>query len=304
MDLSYNRQKILIVDDMPVNLMMLGEELKRDYEIFIATSGETALKMAEDNPPDLILLDIVMPNMDGREVCRRLKDNDATKNIPVIFITANNTEGDEEEGLVIGAVDYITKPFSLPILKARVRTHLDLKRKTDILENLSSRDGLTGIYNRRQFDKEMLAQWKRAVRSREQLSLLLIDLDCFKLYNDNYGHIAGDRCLQTVAQVFSSILKRATDFVARYGGEEFAVVLPDTDMEHAMRLADEISSIIRDLKIEHAYSKAGSFVSVSIGVATARPMPEMETSQLVDAADKALYEAKESGRSTIRLRSL
>jgi len=304
MDLLCNRQKILLVDDMPASLMMLGEELKRDYDIFIATSGEAALKKAEDNPPDLILLDVVMPNMDGREVCRRLKGNEATKNIPVIFITANNAEGDEEEGLGIGAVDYITKPFSLPIVRARVRTHLDLKRKTDILENLSSRDGLTGIYNRRQFDKEMFTEWKRAARSGEPLSLLLIDIDCFKLYNDNYGHIAGDRCLQMVAQAFSSLLKRAADFVARYGGEEFAVVLPSTDMEHAMRVANEIRAIIRELKIEHAYSKAGSLVSVSIGVATARPMVEIEPGQLVDAADKALYEAKESGRDTIRQRSL
>jgi diguanylate cyclase (GGDEF)-like protein len=304
MDLSCNRQKILLVDDMPANLMMLGEELKKDYDIFIATSGEAALNMAEDNPPDLILLDVVMPNMDGREVCRRLKDNEVTKNIPVIFITANNAEGDEEEGLSIGAVDYITKPFSLPILRARVRTHLDLKRKTDILENLSSRDGLTGIYNRRQFDKEMFTEWKRAVRNGQQLSLLMIDLDCFKLYNDNYGHIAGDRCLQMVARAFSSSLKRATDFVARYGGEEFAVVLPDTDMEHAIMAAEEIRSVIRDLKIEHAYSKAGPFVSVSIGAATARPMFEIEPSQLIDAADKALYEAKGAGRNTIRQRSL
>lgn len=189
------REKILIDDDDPTSIITLGEVLKDKYDIFVATNGEEALKRAKNELTDLILLDIMMPGMDGYEVCRRLKEDKVTEKIPVIFITSKNSEEDEAVGLELGAVDYFTKPFRIPIIKARIKNHLELKRKSDILASLSFTDGLTGVANRRRFDEAVEYEWKRAQRSSQPLSLILIDIDDFKLYNDNYGHLAGDECL-------------------------------------------------------------------------------------------------------------
>ncbi|HSV30694.1 MAG TPA: diguanylate cyclase [Atribacteraceae bacterium] len=294
------KQKILIVDDSPTNLMMLSESLQADYELLVTTSGESALDKVASNPPNLILLDIVMPGMDGYEVCRRLKENKETRNIPIIFITAKCTEEDEVKGLILGAVDYISKPFRLPIVKARVRTHLELKRKSDILENISNRDGLTGLYNWRQFDTVVGNEWKLATRGGRPLSIILLDLDYFKLYNDNYGHLSGDECLKAVAHVLSKALERASDFAARYGGEEFVVVLPDTALDKAFLMAEKIRKEIEDLKIEHKYSPVSPYVTVSVGVVSTIPPQKTDYRMLLELADNALYEAKKSGRNRVR----
>ncbi|MCX7822549.1 MAG: PleD family two-component system response regulator [Syntrophobacterales bacterium] len=293
------KQKILIIDDTPSSLMILGEDLKSNYEVYVATSGEEALKKIRRNPPDLILLDIMMPKMDGYEICRKLKEDIITKNIPVIFITSKNSEEDETKGLEMGAVDYITKPFSLPVVRARIKTHLELKRKTDLLEDLSNKDGLTGLFNRRKFDDFIAYEWKRAIRNRNPLSIFLIDIDYFKLFNDHYGHLAGDECLKKIASALLSVFRRATDFVARYGGEEFAVVLPDTDIETALNLANKTRTYIENLRIEHLYSPIAPYVTVSIGVAAMVPLFGCDYHLLVDAADRALYEAKLTGRNRI-----
>ncbi|MCX7966849.1 MAG: PleD family two-component system response regulator [Syntrophorhabdaceae bacterium] len=303
MEEQHERQKILIVDDKPSNIMVLGEELKRDYDIYIATNGEMAIKKAISNPPDLILLDIVMPGMDGYDVCKQLKENEITKNIPIIFITAKNTDEDEAKGLSIGAVDYITKPFSIPIVKARVKTHLELKRKTDILESLSFRDGLTGIFNRRQLENVLSNEWKRAARKGEPISLLFIDIDYFKAYNDYYGHVAGDECLKMVAKALTTSLRRSTDFVARYGGEEFAVILPETDIDNSLIIAEKFRNTIIELKIEHKFSKVEPYLTISIGVATTYPTRDSEYKLLIEVADNVLYEAKNSGRNRICYRT-
>ncbi len=303
MDVSISRkQKIMIVDDTPSNIMVLGEELSEEYEVFIATNGENALKKVEEHLPDLILLDIVMPGMDGYEVCRRLKENSETYKIPIIFITSKNTEDDEVKGLSIGAVDYITKPFRLPIVRARIRTHLELKRKNDILENISSRDGLTGLFNRRKFDTVIDVEWKRAVRSQKPLSVILLDLDYFKLYNDNYGHLSGDECLKSVAQILESSLQRSSDFVARYGGEEFIIVLPETPPENALLTAQKVRKAVESLKITHNYSTIAPYITVSVGVASVVPERYSDYSILLELADNALYEAKESGRNRVKQR--
>ncbi len=296
------KQKILIVDDMPSNLKILGTEFKNDYDIYVATNGESAIKIAEETLPDLILLDIIMPGMDGYKICQLLKNNSSVQKIPVIFITAKNTEEDEVLGLSIGAVDYITKPFRLPIVRARIQTHLELKRKSDLLENISSRDGLTGIYNRRQFDIVIEAEWKRAIRQARPLSVILLDLDFFKLYNDNYGHQAGDECLKNVARALSANLKRATDFVARYGGEEFVIVLPETPPEEAFLIGERVRKVIEKLQIEHKHSLVSDYITVSVGTATTIPTKECDYRILPKTADNALYEAKQAGRNNVKIK--
>lgn len=300
MDIQPSRQKVLIVDDAPADIRILGEELKSSYEVIVATDGETALKRAlSENAPDLILLDIMMPDPDGYEVCRRLKANEATRDIPVIFITAMNGEDDEKKGLELGAVDYICKPFSVPIVLARVNTHLELKRKTDLLENLSYLDGLTGIANRRRFDDVLKAEWNRARRKASLLSIIMIDIDYFKSFNDTYGHHRGDECLKELAGVLSGCLRRSPDFVARYGGEEFAAILPETDLAHVVAIAETIRKSVEDLDIEHSGSPLRR-VTASFGVASMAPTPASSTATLLEAADQALYRAKSNGRNQVR----
>jgi len=295
------KQTILIVDDSPENITVLGALLRMDYSVRVATNGEKALKIVEsDNPPDLILLDVMMPGMDGYEVCRRLKADLCTQNIPVIFITAKTSEEDEVKGFNMGAVDYITKPFSPVVIKARVRTHAELKRYRDFLVNTSYCDGLTAIANRRRFDEYYAVLWNLSIREELALSLIMIDIDNFKQYNDNYGHQAGDTCLVRIAQKLSESLKRKTDLVARYGGEEFVCVLPNTGIEGAIKVAEEFRTGILSLQIPHAYSSASSYVTISQGVANISSTKDSSPEVLIMAADNALYKAKESGRNRIK----
>lgn len=294
------KQNILIVDDSPENISVLGELLRLDYTVRVATNGEKALKIVEsDNPPDLILLDVMMPGMDGYEVCRRLKANSRTQNIPVIFITAMCSEEDEVKGFEMGAVDYVTKPFNPVTIRVRVRTHVELKRYRDFLINTSYCDGLTAIPNRRRFDEYYAAMWSLSTRRSLPISVILIDIDDFKLYNDNYGHQEGDACLIRIAQKLSTSLKRKTDLLARYGGEEFICVLPGNDIESAVIVAEDIRSNILSLQIPHAFSSTGSFVTVSQGVATVFSTKELSPKVLIMAADESLYKAKRSGRNKI-----
>ncbi|MGE0084592.1 MAG: diguanylate cyclase [Desulfococcaceae bacterium] len=298
-----NRQKILIVDDEPANIRILGSALKEEYNISFATGGEQALKIAGSDT-DLILLDIMMADMNGYEVCRKLKSSSKTRNIPVIFITTMSNEEDETRGLDAGAVDYITKPFSMAIVKARVRTHLELKRHRDMLEHLSSFDGLTGIPNRRRFDEFLEQEWKRAVRDASFLSLIMIDIDYFKSFNDTYGHCAGDDCLRKVAKTLAESVSRPSDLVARYGGEEFAAVLPKTDKEGAVFVAETMRKKIESLGIPHRKPETGGRLTVSIGTATVIPTPNTELSALINCSDSALYDAKHSGRNQLKTSDL
>ncbi|MTW20044.1 diguanylate cyclase domain-containing protein [Allochromatium palmeri] len=300
--MSDNKQAtVLIVDDQPANIHALAALLKKDYRILTATHGEKALELAaQAPPPDLILLDIVMPDMDGHEVCFRLKNDEATKAIPIIFVTALGEEQDEEHGLNLGAADYISKPFSPAIVRARVRNQINLKLRTDRLEQVAMQDGLTQIPNRRHFDQKLKEEWGRLTRNAKSLSLLMIDIDQFKFYNDHYGHGAGDECLRQVAQALYQVPQRPVDLVARYGGEEFAVVLPETDEEGAAHLARRLLEAVRALGIEHAYSDVAPQVSISIGVATHSPQhPKHNAEALKRSADQALYQAKSQGRNRV-----
>ena len=292
---------ILIVDDVPMNIKILGDVLKLDYSVRFATNGLKSLEIATSgSPPDLILLDIMMPGMDGYEVCQRLKADKETQNIPIIFITAMSQEEDETRGLELGAVDYITKPFSLPIVKVRVKTHLELKRHRDMLENLSMMDGLTGIPNRRRFDECFEMEWKRAERDASFLSLIMVDIDFFKAYNDCYGHQTGDDCLKEVASTLAGSVKRAADCIARYGGEEFASILPGTDIQGAIQVGEVMRKNIEALAIPHCESSISEHITVSLGSASIIPTRDKSALVLLEAADRGLYKAKEEGRNRIK----
>ena len=292
---------ILIVDDTPMNIRVLGTALQEEYQIRVATSGEEALEMATKLPvPDLILLDIMMPEMNGFQALEVLKSLPETREIPVIFVTALSKEADEEKGLKIGAIDYITKPYSIPVLKARVKNHIELKKLRDVIKENSMLDGLTKIPNKNKFNEILEAEWSRARRYEENLSVLMLDLDFFKIYNDTYGHLEGDECLKMVAYALKNLLKRGTDLVARWGGEEFACILPGTNHEGAMKLAEELRKGVENLKIPHEASTVSKYVTISVGVATMIPTLGTEPQEIVEKADKALYRAKQDGCNRAR----
>ena len=233
MNLINTEFTLLIVDDEKQNRLLLTELFGTTYKIIQAKNGVQALEKARQHRPDLILLDVLMPEMDGMGVLRELKRDDATRLIPVIFITALDSATDEENGLNLGAVDYISKPFHPPIVRVRVRNQLQLVHQRRLLEQLASLDGLTGIPNRRQFDATLLKEWHRCQRNQQPLSLIVADVDFFKKYNDALGHAAGDRVLQEVAATLRQAARRPGDLVARYGGEEFVLLLPETDATSA-----------------------------------------------------------------------
>lgn len=297
--------KILIVDDNKQNIELLMELFRRDYKIVAALNAKRALKISmSDSPPDIILLDIIMPDIDGYQLCAILKEDPLTKNIPVIFITAVSEIMDENRGFALGAVDYITKPFHPPMVKARVKLHLNLKRKQELLEKYAFIDALTEIPNRRRFDEILKVEWNRALRSKHPLSLIMLDLDHFKLYNDTYGHGKGDDCLRRVAGAMNRSLRRSSDFVSRYGGEEFAVILPAATSREAVEVATQIQAAIKALSIEHTSSPVKKQVTISMGIATIIPDTDKTCTFLITEADRKLYETKASGRNDIKYTDL
>jgi diguanylate cyclase (GGDEF)-like protein len=287
---------ILVVDDQPINIQALYRIFAPDHRVLMATNGAKALTVCKDDPPDLILLDVVMPEMDGHEVCERLKADEATRHIPVIFVTSHTDAAEETRGLELGAVDFIAKPVNPAVVRARVKTHLTLKAHTDLLRQMVFIDGLTGVANRRCFDERLDTEWRRAARTSSPLALLMLDVDNFKRFNDRYGHQSGDECLRRIASAIRSGLLRPGDLVARYGGEEFACILPGTDFEGAMAVGTGIEQRVRGLQIEHADSDICNAVTVSIGIATSLPQPEDGPARLLALADAQLYRAKHGGR--------
>lgn len=290
---------VLVVDDEPLNIRLLARALSPQYRVKTATSGDKALAIAlSDDPPDLILLDILMPEMDGYEVLRQLRADPRSAAIPVIFTTACGGIEDEATGLELGAVDYITKPFSLPILMARVRNHVALKRQSDLLGQLVFIDALTEIPNRRSFDEVLATEWGRCRRHQQPLGLILMDIDHFKGYNDQLGHAQGDHCLRHVAQAVRSVLRRPGDFVARYGGEEFVAVVPEADLRATALLAEQMRAAVEALALPHP---DGGVVTLSAGVAAQLVGGSDEPDALLRTADAALYRAKDAGRNCVRL---
>ena len=291
---------LLIVDDEKHNRTLLTELLQDDYQIILAKNGVQALKKARERSPDLILLDVLMPEMDGLAVIRALKAGDATRHIPVIFVSALDSILDEERGLELGAVDYITKPFHPPIVRVRVRNHLQSVHQRRLLEQLAMIDSLTEIPNRRRYAEVYKLEWRRCLRNSKALSLIIVDVDHFKIYNDTYGHAAGDLVLKRVAKAIQSALKRPADFVARYGGEEFAVVLPEIDAGFAQQVAEAIRAAVQALAIAFPESATSPWVTVSLGGASWLPRHNEVDTELFGRADQCLYDAKRSGRNQVR----
>lgn len=287
--------RILVVDDSPMSVRLMASFLRDLGQVHFATSGERALDAAIEVQPHIVLLDVEMPGMDGYEVCRRFKALPALRDIPIIFVTAHNDVEHELRGLEAGAVDFIPKPINEPIVRARVRTHLTLKHQTDLLRELAAHDGLTGAFNRRSFDERIVQEVRRHHRQGGWLALAMIDIDCFKAYNDHYGHQQGDDCLRLVAQALTRAARRPGDMLARYGGEEFALILPRTEPDGLVCFGEMLCESVRGLQIPHAASSAGGNVSISVGLAVTDARLT-DAARLIGAADRALYRAKAAGR--------
>jgi diguanylate cyclase (GGDEF)-like protein len=300
--MEFKKPTILVVDDMTTTLLLLHDLLKDTYEVKIAKSGTKALEILESpNDIDLILLDIEMPDINGYDVCKRIKNNETIKNIPIIFITGRTSQEDEEYGLNLGAIDYITKPFNKAIVKLRIKNYLNLKIKNDMLEKLSMYDGLTNIRNRRFFDETFEKTFNEIKRDKKSLAVLMIDIDFFKPYNDNYGHGQGDETLRKVAKALEKTIKRASDFVARYGGEEFVILLKDINKDGVEAVANNLLNAVRELKITHEFSKIENYVTVSIGASFYNSSSDITKLELLLKADETLYNVKNSGRNNFAI---
>lgn len=293
------RAVILVVDDQPINIQVIYQILGQDYKILMATSGAQAIKVCTDSMPDLVLMDVMMPEQDGLETCRLMKAQDTIADIPVIFVTGVQQQEDEDACWQAGAVDFIQKPVNANTLCHRVNAHLTLKKQSDLLRSLAFMDGLTSVFNRRYFDQFLPKQLAACKRHGAPLALLLIDIDHFKLYNDHLGHLAGDDALRRVAQAMKACCLRPNDLIARYGGEEFVAVLPDTTAEGAVFVAQKILAAVKTLAIVHPASKH-RIISVSIGIAITEPHSSY-TADITERADKQLYLTKQNGRNGFSL---
>jgi len=292
------KNSVLIVDDDTLNLMELASILKSEYMIYAVKDGTSAFEKANEFLPDLILLDVVMPDMSGFDVLSELRRSEKTKDIPVIFITGATNSDDEIKGLAAGAVDYICKPLNDTIVKLRVRQQIQLLNQLRKIEHLSMSDQLTGLPNRRSFELRINEEWKRASREQTPLSILVVDIDNFKKYNDTYGHQQGDAILQAAANVFSGALKHPSDFAARWGGEEFVMLLCNTDSNGALDIAEQIRKIIETVEIP-APNGAATNITVSVGVNTRASEHDGTIDEFISRADMALYEAKNKGRNRV-----
>ncbi|MBE9206964.1 PleD family two-component system response regulator [Nostoc sp. LEGE 06077] len=299
-----NQSLVLIVDDEAFIRTQLRLALERDgYQIAEARDGIEALIMFQQLQPQIVLLDAIMPGMDGFECCMQLQSLDQGKYTPVLMITGLEDQESVDQAFDAGAIDYVTKPIHWPVLRQRVKRLIQqsqlqkqLEAANQELQRLVTIDGLTQVASRRRFEEYFSQEWQRMAREQLPLSLILCDVDYFKSYNDTYGHRAGDRCLQKVAQAIKDTVKRPADLVARYGGEEFAVILPKTEMQGAANLAEKICSVVRKLAIPHSNSQVSGYVTISGGVAADIPQPGSDFQDMISAADRALYQAKIEGR--------
>lgn len=298
-----NKQRIMIADDARMNRIILSRLLEDKYEIIIAKDGKEVIqKVQNDWNIDLILLDVVMPGMNGYDVLKLLKKMEEFNDTPVIFITSLTSVEDEEKGLKLGACDYITKPFNPEIVKLRVENHLKFVRQQKFLKILVGRDGLTKISNRRRFDERLIKEWNQTKQNQIPMSIVMIDVDNFKSFNDQYGHASGDVALKTVAKTLSEYMKPSY-MVARYGGEEFVLILPRMDVDEAKMLAKQLCKTIEALGIPHESSKITSVLTVSMGGATSSKQ-DVKQDDLVKAADEMLYKAKANGRNRVLWREV
>jgi diguanylate cyclase (GGDEF)-like protein len=289
---------ILIVDDDPSMLLLMAHLLEPLGAIHVTTRSNQALELAEAIRPDVILLDIEMPDTDGFEVCRQIKAHADLVDTPLLFITLHTDAPIEARALTAGAIDVIHKPVDPDIVRARVRNYITLKRQGDRLRRLVTVDGLTGVSNRRAFDIALEREWSRSGRGVGPLALMICDIDHFKGYNDALGHVAGDDCLRRVALELARHLRRLPDLTARYGGEEFVLLLPECGSADALRIGEGVLRGVSALGIEHPTSATAPHVTVSIGLAMRHPS-HRSPQDLIQAADEALYRAKRAGRNRL-----
>ncbi|MBA6379504.1 MULTISPECIES: diguanylate cyclase domain-containing protein [unclassified Colwellia] len=297
-------QIILIVDDDKANRKMLKELLQEQAKIIFAKNGKQARELARKHLPDLILLDVIMPDISGFEVIDSLKNDPKTINISVIFITGLANDDDEERGFNLGGCDYIYKPFKPNIVIARVMMHLELIRQRKMLDEIAHIDALTGVNNRRKMD--LVLKDEVAANKYEHTNLLvaILDIDYFKQYNDGYGHGAGDVALRQVGQALREICVRPRDFIARYGGEEFVLILPDCDKAGAEIMLSNIAQAIKDKKIKHQYSSVSPQLTVSVGAVVVKSSQSVVVANVMKKADSLLYQAKNNGRNQYCLAEL
>jgi len=294
--------KICLVDDNMTSLTLARDMLKGSYKVYPAPSAAKFFEIIENVRPDLILMDVDMPQVNGYEAVKILKADERFADIPVIFLTAKTDEESELKGFELGAVDYITKPFHPSIIKARISTHLTIVEQRRIIEQISLTDTLTKIPNRRYFDNQMTTEWKRAIREGLPIGMIMIDADHFKKFNDTYGHQQGDVVLQTLAHVISTSIRRGTDFAARWGGEEFAVLLPNTETDGIMKVAENIRMNVEKTDIPSIVDASkGLNITISIGAAAIKPTDGASIEEFVKKADANLYAAKEAGRNRVVL---
>jgi diguanylate cyclase (GGDEF)-like protein len=295
-----NVSKILVVDDERLNIQLLFEGLSDEYDILATSTGAEAIRVAQEQLPDLILLDIMLGDVSGYEVCKTLKLHPTTADIPIIFVTGKDTAEEEMIGLELGAVDYFSKPFNIALVRIRIRKQIELAQKTAMLEHLSMVDGLTGVANRRQFDEKLAESIRYVDRNHRGLSLLLIDIDYFKQYNDIYGHVKGDDVLKKVARTLSNGASRPMDFVARYGGEEFAVLLTDASHEEGLLVAEKLRALVENKNIVHQGSNF-EHLTISVGVTyiDSSHIAKINSKEFIEDADQCLYMAKSQGRNQV-----
>lgn len=291
-------EKILIVDDSLLQATQLKTIIDDEYDITIAQTAEEGLRRASDEDFSLILLDVVMPEMDGFTLLKKLQEEIITQSVPVILITSLADAVNEQRGLVLGAVDYITKPYIPLIVKARVNTHVKLYQYRKQVEEQSMTDQLTGIANRRRYDRRSLSKWQEAARLKVPFSVCMFDIDHFKVYNDTFGHPAGDKVIAAIAKTISSHMKRSTDFVARYGGEEFVALSVGDPSEKLFEHLQKIRQAVEDLHIPHNPA-VSQWVTVSIGGVTVVPEAASSYDVYLKIADTMLYDAKRHGRNRV-----
>lgn len=298
-----NSFSVLIIDDEIINLQIISDILRSEVDIIMAKSGEQGVRKALELSPDLILLDVMMPDMDGFETMEKLSQDSRTCDIPVIFITALDDIKNEEKGLLLGASDYIQKPIHPSIIKARVALHLKLINQHRILERLSTIDPLTSLANRRKYEETIRSEWKLMEEINETLSLAVIDIDNFKQYNDFYGHAAGDKVLQKVAAILANNFKHNSNLVARYGGEEFVAIMPRTSKKEALQRLNKCISEVQEMAIT-CKKENDNVVTISAGVSSIIPNDGFKFESLFAAADEALYLAKYEGKNQVKWKNV
>jgi len=295
-----HKNSILIADDAVFSESSLSHILQQEYTLYTVKCGAECLEQARKVAPDLILLDIVLPGMNGFDVIMELKRNALTQEIPVIIVTGLNNAEDEERGFLLGAADYISKPYTPAVVKLRVKNQIQIVNQIRHIQTISATDELTGIGNRRYFYDQLELEWQRAMRNRKPLSFMMVDIDHFKPYNDTYGHLQGDRALKTVAQTIKISLTRAIDRAARWGGEEFVVILPDTKLDGARTVGERIRNNVESLNVP-LIDGTPTAITVSIGIHCITPGVDEDysLSAFVSDTDKALYYAKDTGRNRV-----